>query len=157
MNDDLHRIEAFVGGLLGKLDAAGRRAAARDIAMAVRKNQQARIARQLNPDGSAFDPRKRPAKSAGKGLRGKRGRLKRQAMFVKLRTARYLRVESNAEGFAIGYAGSVANVARVHQLGLRDRVAPRGPEYKYPARRLLGLSADDVALIHDLLLKHITN
>ncbi|WP_366931853.1 phage virion morphogenesis protein [Paraburkholderia xenovorans] len=43
----------------------------------------------------------------------------------------------------------------MHQFGESDRVAPHGPEYKYPARVLLGFSDADRDMIRDLLLKHI--
>ena len=91
-----------------------------------------------------------------KHLRDKAGRIKRAAMFVKLRQTRYLRTESDSSGLAIGFAGRVARVARVHQLGESDRVAPRGPQYRYPARVLLGFTSADRDMIRDTLLKHIT-
>jgi phage virion morphogenesis protein len=90
-----------------------------------------------------------------KKLRGKQGKIKRAAMFAKLRQARYLRAESDSKGIAIGFAGRIARIARVHQFGETDRVAPRGPEYKYDARELLGFSPDDLKMIRDMLLKHI--
>lgn len=130
----------------------------RDIARALRRSQQARIAAQRNPDGSAYDPRKarlRSAKNMRNKLRDKRGRLKRSAMFVKLRTTRYMRTQSDSNGLAIGFAGRVARIARVHQFGETDRVAPGGPEYLYPARMLLGFSAEDRELIRDILLEHL--
>jgi phage virion morphogenesis protein len=150
--DELSAIEAWAGGLLSKLEAPARRTVLRDIARELQRSQRDRIAKQLNPDGSAYDARKpRPKKH----LRDKAGRIKRAAMFARLRQARYLRAESDSNGAAIGFAGRIARVARVHQLGLSDRVAPGGPEYKYPARVLLGFTDADRELIRDLLLKHL--
>jgi len=153
--DELHAVEKFLGGLLGKLEPASRRAAMRDIALELRRSQQARIASQKNPDGSAYDARKPRRKPDGK-LRDKRGRIKRAAMFAKLRTARYLKTEADSNGLALGFAGRIARVARVHQYGLRDRVSPKGVEYQYPVRSILGLAITDRELIRDKLLKHIT-
>ncbi|CAE6784760.1 hypothetical protein R69658_04242 [Paraburkholderia aspalathi] len=151
--DELNAIESWAGRLLKQLEAPARRAALRDIARELRRSQQARIVQQQNPDGTAYDARKpRPKKH----LRDKTGRIKQKAMFVKLRQARYLRTEIDSIGLTVGFAGRVARVARIHQFGESDRVAPGGPEYKYPARVLLDFSADDRELIRNMLLKHIT-
>ncbi|RQR78689.1 phage virion morphogenesis protein [Burkholderia sp. Bp9015] len=154
--DNLNLLESFVGGLLGKLDERGRRVASRDIAQVLRRSQQTRIAAQRNTDGSTYESRKHRVKPGGKTLRDKRGRIKRTAMFMKLRTATYLKMQSDAAGLTIGFAGRVARVARVHQFGEIDRVAPRGVEYKYPVRELLGITAEDRELIRDKLLAHVT-
>jgi phage virion morphogenesis protein len=149
---ELDTFESWAGHFLAKLEAPARRAALRDIARELRRSQQARIAQQKNPDGTAYEARKpRPKKH----LRDKAGRIKRKAMFAKLRQARYLRTETDAMGLAIGFAGRIARVARVHQLGERDRVAKGGPEYKYPARVLLGFTDDDREMIRNMLLAHI--
>jgi phage virion morphogenesis protein len=152
--DELSAVESALSGMLNRMQPAGRRAVMRDIARELRRSQQARIAAQKNPDGTTYAPRKPRLRVDGK-QRDKRGRIKRVAMFAKLRTARWLKVETDATGLAIGFDGNVARVARVHQFGETDRVAPRGTEYKYPARALLGFSAEDRELIRDLLLKHI--
>ncbi|WP_250466116.1 MULTISPECIES: phage virion morphogenesis protein [unclassified Caballeronia] len=151
----LDSLETWAGALLAKLGPATRRAAMRDIARELRRSQQARIAAQRNPDGSAYEPRKPRSISDTKNLRGKRGRIKRSAMFPKLRTARYMRIEADANGLAIGFIGRVARIARVHQFGETDRVAPGGREYRYPARALLGFTHNERELIQDMLLKHL--
>jgi phage virion morphogenesis protein len=148
---ELDAFESWAGHFLAKLEAPARRAALRDIARELRRSQQTRIALQKNPDGAAYEARKpRP-----KQLRDKAGRIKRKAMFAKLRQARYLRTENDAIGLALGFAGRIARVARVHQLGERARVVPGGPEYKYPARVLLGFSDEDRAMIRNMLIAHI--
>ena len=149
--DELNALESWAGALLSKLAPAARRSALREIALELQRSQRTRIAQQRNPGGSAYEKRKpRP-----KRLRDKAGRVKRAAMFAKLRQTRYMRAETDALGLAVGFAGRVARVARIHQFGGSDRVAPSGPEYKYPARVLLGFSDADREMIHDLLLKHI--
>lgn len=155
-NDELQAVEKWAGALLAQLSPAGRRKAMLDIARDLRRSQQARIAAQKDPDGAGYAPRKSRVQKGGKKLRGKRGRIKRAAMFAKLRTARYLQLEATPAGLAIGFAGRVARVARVHQLGEVDRVAPGGPEVRYPARVLLGFTDADRELIRDKLLEHVT-
>ena len=150
--DELHALEAWAGRLLAQLQAPARRAALRDIACDLRRSQQARIAQQKNPDGSAYVPRK---PRGLKKLRTKQGRIKNAAMFAKLRQAKYLRAESYANSLAVGFVDRIARVARVHQFGETDRVAPGGPEHKYDARVLIGFSDADREMIRDLLLKHI--
>ena len=150
--DELHAFEAWAGRLLAQLQAPARRAALRDIACDLRRSQQARIAQQKNPDGSAYAPRK---PRHVKKLRGKQGRIKNGAMFAKLRQAKYLRAESDAVSLTVGFSDRIARVARVHQYGLIDRVAKGGPEHKYDARVLVGFSEADREMIRDMLLKHI--
>jgi phage virion morphogenesis protein len=153
MADDLNALESWAGGLISQLEAPARRKLLREIARELRKSQQARVTQQRNPDGSAYAARKpRP----NQHLRDKAGRIKRRAMFAKLKQARYLRAESDAQGIAIGFAGRIARVARVHQFGESDRVSPGGPEYKYPVRALLGLTDADRDMIRDMLLAHLT-
>lgn len=152
--NELKAIEEWAGALLAQLSPAGRRAAMRDIARDLRRSQQTRIARQKNPDNSAFEPRK--TKAVGNKSRDKRDRVKRTAMFMKLRTARWMKLEATDRELVIGFVGRAARVARVHQFGEKVPVAPHGPEYRYPARGLLGLSTLDLELVRDRLLAHLS-
>ncbi|KAF0810438.1 phage tail completion protein [Alcanivorax sp. S71-1-4] len=147
-SDDLTAFEAWAGALLARLDPAARRRIARDIGMGLRRRQQQRIRAQRNPDGSPFEARKQR-------LRGKRGAIRRRAMFQKLATARFLRVRTLADAVAVGFFGRVARIARVHQYGLQDQVAPGGPRVRYPTRRLVGFSPGDSAFVRDALLRHL--
>ena len=90
----VEEVQAKLTALINNLSPQARRQLASNIGQALRKNQQARIARQENPDGTAFEPRK-PRKEFGK----KKGRIKRKAMFAKLRTARHLKVWSMVTKF----------------------------------------------------------
>lgn len=152
MNEDLHEVQQWVGGLLSRLSDGERLKLARRLAADLRKSQAQRIAQQKNPDGSAFQPRKTANRE---NLRDKQGRLKRKvrarAMFVKLRRASYLTGEARASEIAVGFKQTaIARVARVHQEGLRDRVArdPGSANVTYPRRKLLGLT--DVERAHIL-------
>lgn len=151
--DDLDALENWAGPLLARLDPAARRAVAMDVARALRRSQQQRIAAQRAPDGSAFEARK-PRKMRGGRLREKAGRIKRRAMFAKLRTAKHMKIQTDAEGFSIGWAGRVARIARVHQEGLESQV-DRSTKYLYPARRLLGLSQAERDMIRDMLIERL--
>ncbi|KAG0164981.1 hypothetical protein DFQ28_009317 [Apophysomyces sp. BC1034] len=124
----------WAGALLARLTPAARRAVLRDIARELRRSQQARIAAQHNPDDSTYEPRKARAVRGQKKLSGKRGRIRRAAMFVKLRTARLLRLEVETTGLAIG-----------------------GVKYHYPARVLLGFTDADRQMIRDRLLAHLAS
>lgn len=146
--DDLTAIEEWAETLLAKLSPGARRAAAVDIGRELRRRQKDRIGAQLNPDGSAFAPRK-------PRIRGKQGRIKRRAMFAKLRTAKYLKLETDSNGLALGFSGRAARLALVHQQGGSGEVAP-GRSYQYPVRQLLGFTESDREMIRDKLLEHVT-
>ncbi|NKI68089.1 phage virion morphogenesis protein [Collimonas pratensis] len=150
MNDDLHALEAWAGALLAQLQPGQRRVVTRKIAQDLRRSQVQRIASQQAPDGAPYEKRK--------NLRGKKGIIKRQkaAMFQKIRTQKNLKIEQDENQLSVGFFGRVARIARVHQEGLTDKVAKKGPTYHYPARPLLGFSATDQALIRDSLLRHLT-
>lgn len=147
---DLNALEDWAAPLLQRLEPAGRAKLAKELAKQLRKSQQQRIAGQRNPDGTPFTPR-RPHK-----LRDKQGRVKRKAkMFQKLRTATYLKAKGDARGVTVGFSGRIAKIARVHQYGLRDRIAPRGPMAHYEKRELLGFTPADQDLLKDLILAHL--
>ena len=148
--DDLTTAEEWLGGMLAKMEPASRRKLMQDVVRELRRDQAKRIAEQRNPDGSAFEPRKK-----GKDLRGKRGRIKRRAMFAKLRTARFFKMETTASSLAVGFAGRVARLAKIHQLGETAEVAPGGVSYKYPARVLLGFTDETRDMIADKALEHL--
>jgi phage virion morphogenesis protein len=151
VTDDLSLLEGWAGALLLKLVPSGRRKVAKAIAVALRRSQQQRIAAQREPDGTPFVPRKRP-----KDLRGKRGHIKRDAMFAKLRTARYLKVKATTEDASVEVTGRGGRIATVHQYGELDRASHLGPAVRYPRRTLLGFAPDDRAKVHDILISHFS-
>ncbi len=148
---DLRDLEDFAGPLLQRLEPAGRVKLARALAQQLRRGQQQRIASQRNPDGTPFAPRRTHK------LREKQGRVKRKAkMFQKLRRSSYLKASGDARGLSVGFAGRVGRIARVHQYGLRDRIAPRGPVAQYEKRELLGLNSSDLDALKDTILAHLS-
>ncbi|OOF59355.1 phage virion morphogenesis protein [Rodentibacter myodis] len=149
----VQEIQAKLTALINNLSPQARRKLAKNIGQSLRKNQAARIARQQNPDGSAFEARK-PRKHFGK----KQGRIKRKAMFAKLRTARHLKVRSNGNEVLVGFNGSSAAIATVHQYGLKGTVdRKKGIKTKYAQRELLGFTEQDLELIEELVLTQLSH
>lgn len=148
----VEEVQAKLTALINNLSPQARRQLARNIGQALRKNQQARIARQENPDGTVFEPRK-PRKEFGK----KKGRIKRKAMFAKLRTARYFKIQSNANEVSVGFNGSSAMIAKVHQYGLMSSPSKtKDFKVRYAQRELLGFSQSDLDVIEDLVLAQLS-
>lgn len=148
----VEEVQAKLTALINNLSPQARRQLARNIGQALRKNQQARIARQENPDGTAFEPRK-PRKEFGK----KKGRIKRKAMFAKLRTSRYFKIQSNANEVSVGFNGSSAMIAKVHQYGLMSSPSKtKDFKVRYAQRELLGFSQSDLDIIEDLVIEQLS-
>lgn len=148
---DLEALDDWAAPLLQRLEPAGRAKLAKELAKYLRKSQQQRIAAQRNPDGTPYTLR-RPLR-----LRDKQGRVKRKAkMFQKLRTATYLKATGDAKAVTVAFSGRIGRIARVHQYGLRDRIAPRGPMAHYEKRELLGFSAADQDQLKDLVLAYLS-
>ena len=145
---DVERLEDWTAPLLERISPAARRALARTIGTELRRSQQARIARQADPDGTMFAPRRPRA-------RDKAGRIKRGAMFAKIRQNKHLRMQADANAVAVGFSGRVARIARVHQEGLSDRVSPDGPRTRYEQRRLLGFTSGERERIRELLIEQL--
>lgn len=146
--DDLTRLENWATPLLAKLQPAERRQLARKVATALRRSQQRRIAKQQNSDGTAYAPRR---------AQSRQGRIKRKAMFVKLRQAKFMKASSDPSSVSVGFMGRVSRIARVHQLGLNDQVSPGGADVNYQRRELLGFSSADLELIESMLLEHLSD
>ncbi|NKS46140.1 phage virion morphogenesis protein [Acinetobacter lwoffii] len=144
---DLELLTEYLGGMLQQLSDAERRKLEMSIARKLRASQKTRITRQQNPDGSAFVPRK-------KRLRDKKNKIKNK-MFNVIKNAKYMRVQRTAQGMAVGFAGRIAFIARVHQFGLVDKVDRDGPSVKYDSRELLGFTEAEIKMIESDVLEHI--
>ncbi|RWA51291.1 virion morphogenesis protein [Cupriavidus sp. UYMSc13B] len=145
---DLEQLTAWASAFLAKLDPAARRTLLRAVATDMRRRQAARIAEQHNSDGTPYVPRKPQ-------LRHKPGRVRR-AMFIRLRTTRFLKTEADANAAAVTFLGRVQRITKVHQFGLRDRVNKAGLQVQYAQRELLGFSEGDIARLVDLAVAYIT-
>ncbi|WP_046059701.1 phage virion morphogenesis protein [Paracidovorax citrulli] len=150
--DDLQRLEDWVSPLLASLSPAERRSLARTVARELRSANAATMKAQTAPDGTPWTPR-RPT------LREQLGKVKKKAkpaaMFTKMRTASHLQAKATASEAIVQFAGRTQRIARVHHFGLRDRVQSGGPEYDYPARRLLGITDAHIERVRDILMQHL--
>lgn len=147
MSDDLQQLDAWLTPLIDQLTPKERRVLARNVARDLRIANRERIKAQTSPDGTPFEPRTQ--------LRGRRGTIRRKTMFNKIRTAKYLRIKTNADEAAMGFMGRVAKIARVHHYGLRDRVEKGGPQHQYARRELIGITSADRNRIANSVLNHL--
>lgn len=146
--NDFKPFDDRLNGLIAALSPAARRRLAEEIAKELHKSQQQRIKLQKDPDGSPYQARKRQP------LRAKTGRIKR-AMFQKLRTSRYMKASGRENSAVVEFTGKVQRIARVHQLGLKDRPNPKMQYVQYPKRQLLGLSSVEEIIIERLVMKFL--
>lgn len=130
--DNLHKVDEWLAALLANLEPAARQRMMRELAQELRRNQQQNIRLQRNPDGSGFEPRKVTART-------KKGRIKRQ-MFLKLRTAKYLKTAASADSASVQFEGKVQRIARVHHYGLREKIKNKNMHINFPKRNLLGFN-----------------
>lgn len=148
--NDLQPLQSKLNSLIANLSPQARTQLARQIGKQLTQSQRQRIAQQKNPDGTAYAPRKSPRK------RSKKGKIKQQAMFAKLKTARFMRQTANAQGVSLGYTGQNAFIANVHQFGLSSRVSKRASyKVKYDQRELLGFTEQDIEMIEDLVIEKL--
>ncbi|GAA3588883.1 phage virion morphogenesis protein [Gibbsiella greigii] len=136
-----------LAGLLASLSPSSRKTLAVTVAKRLRASQQQHIKRQQSPDGTPYAPRKT-------ALRSKK-RLRNQAMFTQLRTARYMKATGNSDAAVVEFVGRVQRMAKVHHYGLRDRPSVHGKSVKYDERQLLGIGSDEVSLIESEILAFI--
>ncbi|WP_193092405.1 phage virion morphogenesis protein [Halomonas colorata] len=148
MSDELQQLDTWLTPLINKLTPKERRVLARNVARDLRIANRERIKTQTSPDGTPFEPRTQ--------LRGRRGAIRRKTMFTKLRTAKYLKIKTNADEATVGFMGRVAKIARVHHYGLRDRVEKGGPQHQYARRELIGITSADRNRIANSVLNHLT-
>lgn len=147
---DLKPFDNRIAALIAAMSPAGRRSLSVEIARTLRQSQQKRIKAQRAPDGTAYEERQ-PQES----IRGKKGRVKRE-MFAKLRTNRYMKASGNDNEAVVEFAGKVQRIARVHQLGLKDRPGRNSTEILYPSRQLLGFSVSDKELIENVIIEYLS-
>ena len=146
---ELIHFEQRLAGLIEKLSPTNRRRLAANIAKQLRISQQQRIKRQQAPDGTLYAARK------AQPIRGKKGRVKR-AMFVKLRTNRYMTAKGTQEAATVAFVGQVQRMARVHHFGLRDRPSVHSQDVQYDERPLLGFSRQHIDKIEKLIIKNLS-
>ena len=77
-------------------------------------------------------------------------------MFRKLRNGRNLRAGATDLEAWIGFSGRAAEIARVHQEGLREKPSLKARAVRYAQRGLLGLTQAEQSRALETLLEHIT-
>lgn len=147
---DLQPFEDKLAALIATLSPSGRRRMAADIAKKVRAGQQKRIKSQKAPDGTPYEARKRQP------VKAKNGRVKSQ-MFEKLRASRYMKAKGTDSAAVVDFTGKVQRIARVHQLGLKDRPSRNSEEVTYPVRQLLGFSDEDRQLVEEVIIAYLSD
>lgn len=154
---DLHALANWLQPLIGALQPGERRSLARHIARELRSYTQASMRAQRAPDGTPWQARRaRIISQHGVRAEAERARQRKGPMMVKLRQARYLHTSASEDEAALEFAGRVARIARVHHMGLPDRVARGGPEHVYAERPLIGISPEIVAAVKTIVLDHLS-
>ena len=148
---DFEPIEQLCRDLLLRTAAPERARLMRSIGREILKSQSDRVASQRDPEGAAFAPR-RPKPDRGQ----KKGKLRQQKMFRKLRMAKSLKAGGNGDEIWVGFSGRASRIASIHQAGLSDAPAPGQPKVRYARRVLLGLTEAEQRRILDLVLAHVT-
>lgn len=148
IDSNFDQLETFLGRFVTALSPREMRGLASKIGQWIRRTNSARIAANIQPDGSAMQARRpRPGKTRGK-------------MFRRLRLARLLRVRPTADGVTVGFAGQAQKVAEVHHLGQEDVVGRtrdgRTIRARYVARQLLGIGDRDEDAILAAVEKHLS-
>lgn len=143
---DLDRLRLSLATMLARVDPVARRRLAMAMGRTLKTANAARIRANVTPEGDAMVPRKRRvARPNPLGRPEPLAPPKTGKMFRKAATPRWLRVRADAGGAIVGYSGTGARILRVHQDGGREQVGPQpdAPFADYPARPLIGLSAQD--------------
>lgn len=95
-------------------------------------------------------------RNRGGGKLRRRADKRRNKMFRRLASARFLKTGTDDQGFWVGFSGKVSEIASVHQEGLRDRPSLRGKAVSYPKRELLGTTPADNERLLNLLYDHLS-
>lgn len=156
MTADTQALATWLQPLISALQPAARRSLAVHIARELRRQNQDSMRAQAAPDGTPWQERKaRINRAHGVRAGAASARTRKAPMMVKLRQARYLPTTATPDHAALTFAGRVLRIARVHQFGLPDSVAPGGPQHVYAERPLIGISDAATDHIKQLILNHL--
>jgi phage virion morphogenesis protein len=155
--DDIGAIEPWLQAIIGQMAPSARAKLARKIGIKLRMINAARIAANIEPDGSAMQARI-PRKPR---ITGKTARIKsRGRMFQKLRLSRNMKMKGTAAGADIYFGGRTARLAAINHFGDEMYVGehPKGGSIRIrvAARELLGFGGDDAEAIAEMALAHLT-
>ena len=93
-----------------------------------------------------------PKAPASGGKLRRKGRIRKKAMFRRMKGHRYLIARSNADEAWVGFTGYAATIANINQAGAVDRPGPRSKPTRYPQRKLVGFTDADRKSIMDAVL-----
>lgn len=144
----LEALEPWAESFLAGLAPGERLKIFREIGRMLRTRNAQRIKANVDPDGSAFEPRRIPGGSI-------RARARKGPMFRKIALARNMRITTRPDEVELAFRQLVAGTAAVHHFGLTDQVDSRIPNsirVRYAARRLLGIPPEDRDAILDTVL-----
>jgi phage virion morphogenesis protein len=145
---DFDRLEALLARFAFALTPRERRGLAVKIGQAVRRNNAARIAKNIQPDGSAMEARIPRPKGGKKG-----------PMFRGLRMTRNLKNRASPDGVEISFPGRISRVAEINHFGEVAAVGRtkdgRTIRTRYAERQLLGVGNDDEEQILAAIEKHL--
>lgn len=146
MSEPIEQVKTAFDSLLNNISKPRRRLMYQQIGRELARSQRRRIKAQQNPDGSAYELRKKPKK-------GVKSKIKSGKMFDKITQPRFMRLRLESEGVSLGYEGGDAVIARIHQQGLIGRVRKDWDlKVKYASRELLGFTDDDLQMIEDYMI-----
>lgn len=147
-SEGLAAIGPYFAEMLADLSPARKKAVSRKIGLQLRRSNVARIAANIEPDGSAMEKRKPRRERVRDRAKAK--------MFRKLRYARNFKVKPSADGVELAPIGKVAKIAGIHHFGLDGYVGTtpdgRSIRARYAERKLLGFGNGDIDEMTDELL-----
>jgi len=141
-------IDAWIVALVARLSPAARNKVLRDVAVAIRRANSERMGREVGPDGDPWEPRKPQRDRAGKVRRAAK-------MMRGLRRVRRMPIRTQGGEATLAFTGRARRIAAVHHFGGVDQVT-EGVKADYPARPLLGIAPEDLPLVRDILLRHLS-
>lgn len=147
MTDALKQLARQTEALAQKLSGPERKKLLAKMGQSLRQKQAERIRGNVQPDGSAMEPRKPQPQ-----LR-KRGHTRRR-MFAKMVKTTWLKSTATPSEATVQFVGGARRIATVNHFGLRDRIGKK--EVTYPERKLLGITDADISEMEDILLSHMT-
>lgn len=146
MPNDIESVLKRFNALLEALSPAKQKALLKEIGLKLSQSQRKRITAQKEPDGSSFAPRKKPKK--------KSGRIKQEKLFKKLKTAKHLKRKIQTDSVAVGFYGRAGWIAKRHHYGMKETQGK--VQIQNTPRKLLGASDEDMAMMEEVILKHLT-
>lgn len=142
---DLDALEPWLSDLMARVSPGRRLSLSRRVGQIIRRANAVRVLANIEPDGSAMEPRRPKQEMKGKRA-GAKGPKAKGPMFRRIELARNMVVRPSADHVQLGFKDKVAKTAATHHFGLEDLVDHRkrnSIRTRYPARRLLGFGPGD--------------